>query len=158
MDMIVILRWLHVIGACVLFGTGAGIAFFMLMAHRTRQPSIIAHTSSVVVIADTIFTAGAVVVQPVTGALLASMIGWSLLEGWIVLSLLLYVLIGVFWLPVVWIQLRLRDLAKQADMAGTALPDAYHRLFRIWFACGFPAFFAVLAIIWLMLARPDIAL
>jgi len=158
MDMIVILRWLHVIGACVLFGTGAGIAFFMLMAHRTRQPSIIAHTSSVVVIADTIFTAGAVVVQPVTGALLASMIGWSLLEGWIVLSLLLYVLVGVFWLPVVWIQLRLRDLAKQADRAGTALPEAYHRLFRIWFACGFPAFFAVLAIIWLMLARPDIAL
>jgi uncharacterized membrane protein len=148
------LRWLHVIGACVLLGTGAGIAFFMVMAHRTRDAHLIAHVASIVVIADWIFTASAVVMQPVTGALLAGAIGWRLTEGWIVLSLALYVLTGCFWLPVVWMQHRMRDLAKAADAAGEALPPAYFRLYRWWFAFGFPAFFAVLAILWLMIARP----
>ncbi len=152
------LRWLHVIGACVLLGTGAGIAFFMLVAHRSGQARIVAHVAGTVVLADAVFTATAVLLQPVTGALLAWRLGWSLREGWILLSLGLYVITGLFWLPVVVIQIRLRDLARQADAAGAALPPAYHRLFRIWFACGFPAFAAVLAIIWLMLARPALTL
>jgi len=156
MDPDLLLRWLHVIGASVLLGTGAGIAFFMLMAHRTRDPRLIAHTASVVVLADLLFTTTAVIVQPVTGALLAWRLGWSLSEGWLALSLLLYVVTGIFWLPVVWIQLRLRDLARQAVVVDEPLPDRYHRLFGIWFACGFPAFAAVLAIVWLMLARPDL--
>jgi uncharacterized membrane protein len=151
-----ILRWLHVLGACTLLGTGAGIAFFMVMAHRSADPRIIAHTAGVVVLADLLFTTAAVVVQPVTGALLAHALGWSLWEGWILLSLGLYLLTGLFWLPVVWIQIRLRNLARAAATTGAALPATYHRLFRIWFACGFPAFAAVLAIVWLMLARPDI--
>ncbi len=158
MDPDLILRWLHVIGACVLLGTGAGIAFFMLMAHRSGDARIIAHTAGVVVLGDLLFTTTAVVLQPVTGVLLALRLGWSLTEGWIVLSLLLYVLTGLFWLPVVWIQLRLRAYARQGAEAGGALPSGYHRLFRIWFACGVPAFAAVLAILWLMLARPDIAI
>lgn len=149
-----LLRWLHVIGAAVLLGTGAGIAFFMLMAHRTRDPALVAHVAGTVVLADTLFTATAVVLQPVTGALLAWQVGWSLTEPWILLSLALYVLTGLFWLPVVAIQLRLRNLARAAAAEGTALPPAYRRLFRIWFACGVPAFAAVLAIFWLMLARP----
>jgi uncharacterized membrane protein len=66
------------------------------------------------------------------------------------------VVTGMFWLPVVWIQIRLRDLARQAEADGTALPGRFHRLYRIWFAFGFPAFAAVLAIVWLMLARPSI--
>lgn len=157
MDWIIVLRWLHVIGACVLLGTGAGIAFFMLMAHRAGEPALIAHTSRVVVVADWIFTASAVVVQPITGVLLAQALGWRLDEGWIVLSLALYVLTGAFWLPVVWMQRRMRDLASEAARTGAALPESYRRLFRAWFLCGFPAFFAVLAIIWLMLARPEIS-
>ena len=84
--------------------------------------------------------------------------GWPLSEGWIVLSLALYVVTGLFWLPVVDIQIRLRDLARQAAATGEPLPRGLSRLYRIWFACGFPAFFAVLAIFWLMLARPAIAL
>ncbi len=131
MEWEILLRWVHVIGACVLLGTGAGIAFFMLMAHRTDRPAIIAHTASVVVLADTVFTATAVVVQPVSGALLAWVLGWSLLEGWIVASLALYVFVGLFWLHVVWIQIQLRDVARAAEAAGTALPDHYHRLFGI---------------------------
>jgi uncharacterized membrane protein len=153
-----LLRFIHVIGATVLFGTGLGIAFFMLMANRTRDPAKIAHVAGTVVIADTVFTATAVILQPITGALLAREVGWPLSEGWIVLSLALYVVTGLFWLPVVAIQVRLRNLARQAAAEQKPLPPAYHRLYRIWFACGFPAFFAVLAIFWLMLTRPAIVL
>lgn len=158
MDLLDILRWLHVIGAAVLLGTGAGIAFFMLMAHRTGQPALIAHVAGTVVVADLLFTATAVVAQPLTGLGLALLIGWPLTEGWLLVSLALYVLTGLFWLPVVWIQLRMRDLARVAAREGLPLPGQYHRLFRIWFACGIPAFLAVLAIIWLMLAKPSFSL
>ena len=151
-----LLRWLHVLGAAVLFGTGAGIAFFMVMAHRTRDAALIAHVAGTVVLADTVFTATAVVLQPVTGVLLAWEVGWRLTEGWILLSLALYVVTGLFWLPVVAIQIRLRDLARAAAAASAPLPPAYRRLYRIWFACGFPAFLAVLAIFWLMLTRPHL--
>ena len=152
------LRLIHVLGATVLFGTGAGIAFFMVMAHRTRDPAIIAHVGGTVVLADTVFTATAVILQPITGAWLAHEIGWSLSEGWIVLSLMLYVVTGLFWLPVVCIQIAMRDLARTAASNGTKLPARYFRLYRIWFACGFPAFFSVLAIFWLMLTKPVIDL
>ncbi|KPF42369.1 DUF2269 domain-containing protein [Rhizobium sp. AAP43] len=153
-----ILRFVHVIGATVLLGTGAGIAFFMLMAHRTGNPSHIAHVAGTVVIADTVFTATAAILQPITGAWLAQEIGWDLTSGWVFLSLILYVVVGLFWLPVVWIQIQLRDLARQAAASGTALPARYVRLFRIWFACGFPAFLSVMAILWLMLTKPNIAI
>lgn len=148
----------HVIGATVLFGTGAGIAFFMVMAHRTLDAALIGHVAGTVVVADTVFTATAVILQPVTGYLLARVVGWPLTEGWILLSLALYVVAGIFWLPVVWIQIRLRDLARQAAARGEPLPDSYFRLYRIWFAFGFPAFFSVLAIFWLMLAKPQVDL
>lgn len=149
-----LLRLLHVVGACVLLGTGAGIAFFMVISNRSRDPALIAHVAGIVVLADTVFTATAALVQPVTGWLLARAVGWPLTEGWIVWALGLYVFVGAFWLPVVWMQIRLRDLARAARDAGTPLPDAYHRLYRMWFACGFPAFAAVLAILWLMITRP----
>lgn len=151
-----LLRYLHVLGAVVLLGTGAGIAFFMVMANRSRDAALIAHVAGFVVIADFLFTATAVIAQPITGVLLARAIGWLLTESWIVLSLVLYGVTGLFWLPVVSIQMRMRDLARDAASAGQPLPPCYHRLFRIWFAFGFPAFFSVLAILWLMIARPVI--
>jgi uncharacterized membrane protein len=153
------LKFLHVIGATVLLGTGAGIAFFMLMAHRDGRPGVIAGVARIVVIGDFLFTATAVVAQPVTGVLLADLVGYSLLDGWIVLSILLYIFAGAFWLPVVWMQLRMRDLAAAAAAKeSAALPPGYYRLFWTWFAFGFPAFGAVLVIYWLMIARPRIAL
>ncbi|MBA3999576.1 DUF2269 domain-containing protein [Brevundimonas sp.] len=154
MEFYFLLKIAHVIGAAVLLGTGAGIAFFMLMAHRTRDAALIAHTAGIVVIADWLFTASAVVVQPVTGAALAHLTGQPLFSGWLGLSLVLYVVTGLFWLPVVWIQARMRDLAIQAARSGEPLPAAYDRLFRIWFVCGFPAFGAVLAVIVLMVVKP----
>jgi len=158
MDWPMLIRWLHVIGACVLLGTGAGIAFFMLMAHRTKDPTFIAGVARIVVIADWVFTASAVIVQPITGYALALMLGWPMTEGWIVLSLALYVVTGVFWMPVVWMQRRMQRLAAAAAVTGKALPEDYHRLFRLWLAFGFPAFAAVLTIVWLMLARPNLTL
>lgn len=149
-----LLRWLHVLGAAVLLGTGAGIAFFMLLAHRTAKPEIIAHVSGSVVIADALFTATAIVAQPVTGLLLAQAIGWPLATPWITLSVALYLATGLCWLPVIWIQWRIRNLARAAVAAGTPLPQSYKRLFRTWVLLGIPAFAFVLAIIWLMVARP----
>ena len=153
-----ILKFLHVIGATVLLGTGAGIAFFMLMAHRSGEVAVIAGTARIVVIADLVFTATAVVAQPITGVLLARSVGYELSESWIVASIALYLFTGAFWLPVVWMQARMRDLARQAAAAGTPLPPQYHRLYRLWFAFGFPAFAAVLLIFWLMIARPEMNL
>jgi uncharacterized membrane protein len=151
-------KYLHLIGAAVLLGTGAGIAFFQLMAHRGGNVDAIAAVARIVVIADFLFTATAVVLQPITGVVLAGLDGYPLGEGWIVLSIALYLLTGVFWLPVVWMQIRMRDLAAVAARAAQPLPRQYHGLFRIWFAFGFPAFAAVLAIFWLMMTRPTIDL
>ena len=149
-----LLLFLHVIGATVLLGSGAGIAFFMLISNRSRDPALIAHVSGIVVLADGVFTATAAILQPITGYLLTQQAGWSLTEGWVVLSLGLYVLVGCFWLPVVWIQIRLHYLAHAAHAAGMPLPARYHQLYRWWFACGWPAFAAVLGILWLMLTKP----
>lgn len=155
MDLYTFLKVAHVIGATVLLGTGAGIAFFMLMAHRTRDPALIAHTAKIVVLADTVFTASAVIIQPITGAGLGHLAGYPLLSGWIGLSLILYVVTGLCWLPVVWIQIRLRNLAAQAVATDAPLPERYFHLFRLWFVLGFPAFAAVLGIVWLMVAKPS---
>jgi uncharacterized membrane protein len=153
-----LLLWLHVIGAAVLLGTGAGIAFFMVMAHRSGDAASIAHVASTVVIADFFFTATAVVSQPVTGALLMVRQGWPLTTPWIAAALGLYLVIGLFWVPVIFMQMRMRDLARAAAAMGQPLPHAYYRLYRCWFAFGFPAFFAVLAILWLMVAKPDLTI
>jgi uncharacterized membrane protein len=151
-----ILKYLHVLGAIVVLGTGAGIAFFMLMADRSRDAAFIARTAGVVVLADLIFTATAVAAQPITGYLLLRQTGGALTESWVIASLALYAVAGAFWLPVVWMQLRMRDLARAAVAAGAPLPPAYHRLFRWWFAFGFPGFGAVMAIVWLMIAKPTL--
>jgi uncharacterized membrane protein len=158
MTLYIALKFLHVIGAAVLLGTGAGIAFFMLRAHLHGNPQVIAGVARIVVLADFVFTATAVVAQPLTGVWLSHELGYSLREGWIVLSILLYLITGAFWLPVVWMQMRMRDLAALAARTGTPLPPQYHRLFWMWFAFGCPAFAAVVAIFWLMIAKPEIVL
>ncbi|WP_065755850.1 DUF2269 family protein [Bradyrhizobium paxllaeri] len=152
-----VLKYLHVIGAAVLLGTGAGIAFFMLAAHLGGRPVVIAGVARIVVIADFIFTATAVVLQPITGTLLIQNVGYSIWEGWIAWSIVLYLITGALWLPVVWMQMRLRDLALKAAVEGTALPRQYHQIFWLWFAFGVPAFAAVAIIFWLMIAKPQIA-
>lgn len=149
------LKLIHILGSAVLFGTGLGIAFFMFMAHRTGHSGVIAVVARFVVVADVIFIATAVVVQPLSGFALAWAIGLSpLTEPWIVVSLLLYVLVGLCWLPVVFIQIRIRDLAHAAAIEAKPLPDSYFRLYRIWFVLGWPAFAGVIAIFALMTWQP----
>jgi uncharacterized membrane protein len=156
MTLYLVLKYLHVIGAAVLLGTGAGIAFFMLQAHRSGDAATVAAVARIVVLADFLFTASAVVAQPLTGIALAREAGYPLAESWILLSILLYFVTGAFWLPVVWIQMQMRELAAAAANQGSPLPGRYYTLFRIWFAFGFPAFAAVLGIFWLMISRPSL--
>jgi len=148
------LKFLHILGAAVLFGTGLGIAFFMWMAHRTRDSAVVAATARVVVIADTLFTLTAVIVQPVTGYGLMLALGQPIAAPWIVASLVLYAMVGCCWLPVVWIQLRMRNIAADAARYELPLPARYHRLFRVWFWLGWPAFIGVIAIFALMIWKP----
>ena len=154
MTLYFLVKYLHVLGAIVILGTGTGIAFFMLMAHRTDNAEFIARTASVVVIADAIFTLSAVILQPVTGGLLMMLSATSIGEHWIFVSLALYVVAGMFWIPVVFMQIEMRDLARKAVEQRSALPGRYFVLFRRWFAFGFPGFGATMLILWLMIAKP----
>ena len=158
MEWVDLIRLLHVLGACVLIGTGTGIAFFMVMANRTADPAFVAQTGAVVVVADMVFTATAAIAQPITGYVLMQEFGWGLSEGWLLVSLGLYVSIGIFWLPVVVIQAKMRDEARRCVQTGVPLSGLYHRLFRVWFACGVPAFSAIVVLLWLMVTRPVIAI
>ncbi|MGQ0685206.1 DUF2269 family protein [Bradyrhizobium sp.] len=149
-----LIEYLHVLGAIVILGTGTGIAFFMLMAHRTGDAAFIARTADVVVIADFIFTLSAALLQPVTGSLLMWLSSTSTTEGWLMTALALYVIAGAFWVPVVFMQIEMRDLARVAVTGGTPLPPRYFALYRRWFLFGIPGFGSVMAILWLMIAKP----
>lgn len=150
------LKWIHILSAIVLFGTGLGTAFHGLASNLSRDVRAIAVANRNVVLADWLFTTPAVVIQPLTGIWLALEGGWPLTTGWIVLSLILYVLTGACWLPVVWLQLRMRRMAEAAAAAGEPLPPEYRRYFRIWFALGWPAFTAMIIIVWLMVFKPEL--
>ncbi|MGE0255663.1 MAG: DUF2269 family protein [Alphaproteobacteria bacterium] len=148
------LKLIHLVGAAVLLGSGAAIAFFMFSAVQSRDAAFVYGVARLVVRADWLFTASAVAVQPVSGALLAHTAGYDLTDGWIIAALGLYLVAGACWLPVVRIQIAMRDLAELACATGAPLPARFHRLARLWFLLGWPAFAAVLAIFWLMIARP----
>lgn len=154
MTLYFLIKYLHVLGAIVILGTGAGIAFFMLMAHRSRDASFIARTAETVVIADMLFTLSAVLLQPITGGALMALTATSLSEHWLVVSLVLYAIAGLFWVPVIFMQIEMRNLARVAVAKGEALPPCYFTLFRRWFVFGFPGFGAVMLILWLMIAKP----
>ena len=154
MTLYFLVKYLHVFGAIVILGTGSGIAFFMLMAHRTNDAEFIARTASVVVIADAIFTLSAVILQPVSGGLLMMLSATPITERWLLASLALYAVAGLFWVPVVFMQIEMRDLARKAAEQRATLPERYFALFRRWFAFGFPGFGATMLILWLMIAKP----
>jgi uncharacterized membrane protein len=155
MSWFLLTKWLRILSSTVLFGTGAGIAFFFLRAQRTREPKIIAAVGREVVLADMVFTATALVLQPVTGVALARMAGYPLTASWLLLSFALYGLVGFCWLPVVWLQIRMRNLAIDAARHDLPLPVAYRLYYRCWFILGWPAFIGVMVIFYLMVAKPD---
>ena len=153
MDDYLLLKTAHIISATILFGTGLGTAFHMWMSHLSGSVPAIVVAARNTVIADFLFTTPAVLVQPATGVLLAVHAGVPLTEGWLLLSIGLYLLTGACWLPVVWLQMRMHRLAKAALAAGTALPDRYYSYAWCWFWLGWPAFLAVLAIFYLMVFK-----
>ena len=150
-----IVKYLHVLGAIVILGTGTGIAFFMLMAHRSGDPAFIAKTAATVVTADMLFTASAVVLQPISGGALMALSATSPTERWLATSLGLYVAAGLFWIPVIFMQIEMRDLARTAAAHHARLPARYFTLYHRWFLFGFPGFGSVMAILWLMIAKPN---
>jgi len=154
MTLFFLIEYLHVLGAIVILGTGTGIAFFMLMAHRSGNAEFIARTAATVVIADMLFTLTAVLLQPVTGGLLMMLSSTSLSERWLLASLALYAIAGLFWVPVIFMQIEMRDLARLAAERAQPLPPRYFALFRRWFLFGIPGFGSVMIILWLMIAMP----
>lgn len=148
-------KWLHVLSAALLVGTGFGSAFYLYFANRTRNVQAISVVARHVVLADWIFTAPSVVFQPLSGFYLAHQAGFELLGGWIGWSLMLYVLAGACWLPVVWLQIRMRDIAHTAAVQNIAtLPPTYWRYAHLWMMLGWPAFSAMVVIYYLMIVKP----
>ena len=154
MTLYFLVKYLHVLGAIVILGTGSGSAFFMLMAHRSGDAAFIARTAATVVIADMLFTLTAVLLQPVTGGLLMALSATTFTERWLVASLVLYAVAGLFWIPVIFMQIEMRNLAQVAAAQHQPLPPRYCALFRRWFAFGIPGFGSVMMILWLMIAKP----
>ncbi|MFN3988057.1 MAG: DUF2269 family protein [Rhodocyclaceae bacterium] len=154
MNTYLVVKYLHVLSSVVLVGTGFGTAFYLFFANRSGNLPAIAEVSRLVVRADFWFTTPAVVVQPLSGVWLMQQAGWTLATDWIRASILLFVFTGACWLPVVWLQLRLCDMAARAQATGQALPLRYWRYARVWEALGYPAFAAMLAVFYLMVAKP----
>jgi uncharacterized membrane protein len=155
MDAYLLLKWLHILSATVLFGTGIGTAFQMVMAMRNGDPAVIHGVARAVVAADWIFTTPAGVLQPATGLALVWLSGISLTADWLLLTYAAYLLAFACWAPVVLLQMRIRDLAAAAMQAGAPLPARARQLYRIWFALGWPAFLALAGVFWLMVTKPD---
>lgn len=154
MDPYLTAKWLHILSSTVLFGTGIGTAFQMVWAMRTARVEVIHSVASGVVVADWIFTTPAGLIQPLTGLWLIYLQGYAMTEPWLISTYMLYLLAFVCWAPVVHLQIRIRNLADKALQNGDALPATIERAFRLWFALGWPAFAALIAIFWLMIAKP----
>lgn len=149
------LKTLHIISSVVLVGTGFGSAFYLFCANRSKSLEAQAVVARFVVLADWIFTTPAVIVQPLTGMALLSMAGWSLDTPWVMWSIVLYLFAGACWLPVVWLQIRMKKMADEALRNGSTLPDRYWRYARWWEGLGYPAFIAMIAVYFLMVNKPS---
>jgi len=157
MSVYLIVKWLHIVSSVLLVGTGFGTAFYLFFANRSGDVRAIAVVARLVVRADTWFTTPAVIFQPLSGVWLAHQAGWPLNGGWIAVAVLLFAFAGACWLPVLWLQLRMRDIAQECARDGRALPPRYWQLARRWEWLGYPAFAAMLAVFALMTLKPAAA-
>ena len=150
----VTVKWLHILSSTLLFGTGLGSAFYMFVVSRTRDVRAVAVVVRYVVIADWAFTTPTIILQPLTGFYLVRLAGFPFDAQWIMLSIALYLLAGACWLPVVWMQIKMREMADEAIRAGSALPATYWSYLRAWVALGVIAFLSLVWIFYLMVAKP----
>lgn len=149
-----VVKWLHILSSTLLFGTGLGSAFYMFFVSLTRDTRVIATVVRYVVIADYAFTAPTAILQPVTGLYLVHLAGFPLDSTWIAASIALYLLAAACWLPVVWMQIKMRDMAALAAATGTDLPQRYWKFLKWWVALGIVAFAALVVVFYLMVAKP----
>lgn len=149
-----LVKWLHILSSTLLFGTGLGSAYYMFFVSLTRDSRAVALVVGYVVRADWWFTTTTVIFQPLSGFYLAHLAGFPLSSPWLAWSVALYLLAGICWLPVVWMQIRMRDMARQAAERQESLPPAYWRFLGLWTALGVVAFLALVAVFWLMVAKP----
>jgi uncharacterized membrane protein len=149
-----LLKWIHIISSTILFGTGIGSAFFMFMANRRKDVAGIYFATRHVVIADWLFTTPSVIIQLASGLYLVHLGGYHLTDDWIMWGLALYFFAGACWLPVVWMQIQMRNMAKMALESKTPLPARYWKMDKWWITLGSLAFPAIMVVFWLMVAKP----
>jgi len=154
MNEYLLTKLIHVLSSTLLFGTGIGSAFYLLVSTLRRDAVVVAAVARIVVVADVLFTATTAVLQPLSGWWMVRVSRMSLDQAWLQWSIWLYVLAIACWLPVVWLQVRLRDIATEAAARKLPLPKSYDRLFLWWVLLGIPAFFAFVAIFALMVIKP----
>ena len=157
MNTYLVIKWLHIVSSVLMVGTGLGSAFYMFFANRSGSVPAQAVVSRLVVRADWWFTTPTVILQPVTGFALAHMAGWPLSTPWLAVSLGLFVFAGLCWLPVVWLQIRMAAMAGQAHQDAKPLPSLYARYQRYWEWLGYPAFVAMVIVVWLMVNKPALS-
>ena len=150
----VVVKWVHILSSTFLFGTGIGSAFYMLLTSLSRDVRATAVVVRHVVLADWLFTTPTIIIQPLTGFYLIHLAGYPLTSRWIMWTIALYLLAGACWLPVVWLQIRMRGFAQDAVKAGTELPPIYWRYLRYWVLLGIPAFLSLVVVFYLMVAKP----
>lgn len=150
------LKWIHIMSATLIFGTGLGSAFYMTRAHLSKNDQAIAFAARNVVIADWLFTTPAIIIQPITGVWLTVIMGYPWTTEWILWAIGLFIFAGMCWIPVVWIQIQIHKMADESLKTGVSLykNDAYLRYMKIWFTLGWPAFIAVILIFYLMVFKP----
>lgn len=154
MDIYFIVKTLHIVSATILFGTGLGIAFFMFRSHFSSELAEKRFAARNTVLADYLFTFPAAVIQPVSGFWLISIVGFNWSDFWLVATYCLYIVAGLCWLPVVWIQIQLKKMVEDAFESKSELPERYNQLFKVWFLLGWPAFLSFIAIFFLMVLKP----
>ncbi len=151
-----LIKWIHILSATVLVGVGFGTAFYKWMSDRSGDVRTIAHVSHFVVVADWVFTTPAIILQLTSGLWLTAAAGYPLGTGWIAGSLVLYLLAGLCWIPVLFLQYRMRALAREAQATGSLLSPEYFRYARTWFWLGVVAFSAMVVVYWLMVVKPEL--
>ncbi len=147
------LKALHMFSMIILFGTGLGSAWYKWMADQSGDINYIAKTNRHVVLADWIFTTPTIVIQPLTGIAMAILLDIPLTTPWIIWSIILYLIAGLCWIPVVWLQIQMRKLSEHALRTNSDLNSQYWKYAKIWFLLGVPAFSSMVIIVLFMIFK-----
>jgi len=154
LNLIFAIKFVHVLAAAAMFGTALAVALFMVLADRSGNVSVIAVTARFAVVVELMVMIPALALQPISGFPLASAVGLTLGEFWIMLTLLIYALIVAGWLAVLVLEIRIRDLTQEAVLAGLPLPEAYFGMFRLYTVLVWPTLAAMILVFALMIWQP----